>query len=571
MATPTSGVNRWLTVNKRSVSFVEGTENAALNVLEYTENTIEITSEAPKQLSLWIDGQKLKTAHYGIWNWNPIDYAGLYRFEIQDPGEQRYTTWIRVFPRKLTQRLYEKMQDELSEIALDLLYRLDSPANERAEYAPRLQDTSPLHDYKQICGIINELREIMTQIRRDPHHTLRDQSVQCDWQTAARFPAEAVPLPGASIALPASLAQKYGLRHLPLSWRTQERSLTYDTYENRLLKQFLQKQLVAKLTLIEKRARNEEQRLKTVYSRYHNADDGTALTQLQAAIVECQQMKQRCIRWSSEPFLRAVQSLSPAGKATQVLLKHPTYSRFYHLYLLFQKRLKTTRDVTAPVHKLAMRRVSDLYEMWSIFTLTRLAIEELLDAGYRMVSNTTFYEVEKDYFQFHVLKNTASIVMVRDELRVEFKYEPIYPNRVNIRYKSAVVATIMGTDSLTPDMAIESYKGGISQDILIFDAKYRRERAKDGLFYPKNEDIDTMYRYKDRIRYQKYIPGRARDPYTWENIISCAYILYPGDQIHTESGDSIGALPLKPGMPIQRLDKIRAHLNKLLYDAYVID
>ena len=571
MATPTSGANCWLTLNKRPVSFVEGTENEALNILEYTENTFEITGEAPRQLSLWIDEQKQKTAHYGIWNWHPIDYAGLYRIEIQTIDAQRYTTWIRVFPRKLTQRLYEKMKNELSEIALDLLYRLDSPANERTAYMPRVQDTSPLHDYKQICGIIEALRDIMAQIRRDPHHTLRTRSVQRDWQTAARFPAEAVPLPGASLVLPPSLVQKHGLRHLPLSWHMQERNLTFDTYENRLLKQFLQKQLVAKLTLIEKRAANEERRLKSVYARYHNPEDGSVLNQLQAAIVECQQMRQRCIRWSSEPFLQAVQPPNVTGKATQILLKHPTYSRFYHLYLLFQKRLKTTRDVEATVHKLAMRRVSDLYEMWSIFTITRLAIEELLAAGYHMVSNTTFYEVEKDYFQFHVRKNTASIILIRDDLRIEFKYEPVYPNRVNNRYKSAVVATIMGDNPLTPDMAIESYKGEIPQDILIFDAKYRRERASTGLFYPKNEDIDTMYRYKDRIQYQKYMPGRPRDPHILETIVTSASILYPGDQIHTESGDSIGALPLKPGMPASRLDEIRDHLNKLLYDAYIID
>jgi hypothetical protein len=571
MATPTSGVNRWLTINSRPVSFDANTQNAALNILEYAENTIRITRDAPDRLALWIDGEKLQTARYGIWTWRPQDYAGLYHLEAQAPGSERYSTWIRVFPRKLTQRLYETMKNELSEIALDLLYRLDSPANERAEYMPRAQDTSPLHDYKQICGIIEELQDIMIRIRRDPHHTLREQSVQRDWQATARFPADALPLSGASIALPEPLAQKHGLRYLPASWRMQERRLTYDTYENRLLKQFLQKQLVAKLTLIERRARNEAQRVKAVYARYHNKDDGRTLAQLQAAIEACQQMKQRCVRWSSETFLQAVQAQSSAGKATQVLLKHPTYSRFYHLYLLFQKRLKTTREVKEPVNELALRRISELYEMWSVFTITRLAIEELLAAGYRMISNTTFYEIEKDYFQFQVRKNTASIVLRKDDLRVVFKYEPVYPNRVNSRYTSAVVATIMGDNPLTPDLAIESYKGDIPQEILIFDAKYRRERSRSGLYYPKNEDIDTMYRYRDRIQYQRYVPGSPKGPYALERIVSSAWILYPGDQIHTESGNSIGALPLKPGMPAPRLDEVRERLNKLLYNAYLID
>src|SRR5579883_3277548 len=248
MATPISGASRWLTINGRGVSFETNTENAALNILEYAENTIRITRDAPDRLSLWIDGEKLQTARYGIWTWRPQDYAGLYRFEVQAPGSERCGTWIRVFPRKLTQRLYETMKNELSEIALDLLYRLDSPANERAEHAPRVQDTSPLHDYKLLCGIFEELQDVMVRIRRDPHHTLHAHNVQRDWQTRARFSADASPLPGSSIALPEALAQKYGLHSLPASWLTQERRLTYDTYENRLLKQFLQNQLVPKLT-----------------------------------------------------------------------------------------------------------------------------------------------------------------------------------------------------------------------------------------------------------------------------------------------------------------------------------
>src|SRR5579883_331913 len=333
MAIPISGVNRWLTLNRRPVSFDQGSENARLNVLEYSENTFEITHDAPNRLSLWIDGEKLQTARYGIWTWRPQDYAGLYHLEAQAPDTERHSTWIRVFPRKLTQQLYETMKNELSEIALDLLYRLDSPANEHAKYMPRAQETSPLHDYKLLCIIIEELQDVMVRIRRDPHHTLHAHNVQRDWQTRARFSADASPLPGSSIALPEALAQKYGLHSLPASWLTQERRLTYDTYENRLLKQFLQNQLVPKLTLIERRARNEAQRVKAVYARYHNKDDGRTLAQLQAAIEACQQMKQRCVRWSSETFLQAVQAQSSAGKATQVLLKHPTYSRFYHLYL----------------------------------------------------------------------------------------------------------------------------------------------------------------------------------------------------------------------------------------------
>lgn len=58
-----------------------------------------------------------------------------------------------------------------------------------------------------------------------------------------------------------------------------------------------------------------------------------------------------------------------------------------------------------------------------------MIIDELMNAGYRIISNNTFYEIEKDYFQFDVKKDTtSSIVLSKNDLLVKFGYEPIYEN-----------------------------------------------------------------------------------------------------------------------------------------------
>ncbi|MBA2285126.1 MAG: hypothetical protein H0W02_06570, partial [Ktedonobacteraceae bacterium] len=297
-----------------------------------------------------------------------------------------------------------------------------------------------------------------------------------------------------------------------------------------------------------------------------NEADQQTINRLQQARATCREMRQRCIRWSSEAFLRAVQPHIQASHATQVLLKHPTYSRLYRLYLRFQQHLKVTYDPETPINELALRRVSELYEMWAVFALTRMAIEVLEEAGYRMISNTTFYEVNRDYFQFQVQKNTPSIIMARGDLRIEFKYEPIYPNQSTSRYRSALVATSMGSNPLTPDLAIETYRGEKPQDILIFDPKYRR----DHWHQPPEDAINRMYRYYNSIQYQSYLPERTRDPHLLKKIVSCAYILYPGERIYTEE-KHIGALPLKPGMTDEQLAEVREQVKDLLYAAYVID
>ncbi len=81
MATPTSGVNRWLTLRwgtsspdgpvqpRRAILFDGHNENEALRVVEYGHYVIEVTGDGPGALTIWIDGQRVETRVYGIWEW----------------------------------------------------------------------------------------------------------------------------------------------------------------------------------------------------------------------------------------------------------------------------------------------------------------------------------------------------------------------------------------------------------------------------------------------------------------------------------------------------------------------
>lgn len=582
MATPTSGVNHWLTIRwdtikpgepiqpRNPILFDEGSENEALRVVEYGHYVIEVTKEAPGAMTIWIDGIRVETRVYGIWQWKTDDYAGLYRFEMQTATGELYLTWIRVFPRKMRVPAYNRMKQELSEIALDLLLRLDSPSRELAEYGIRKEDTSALHDYIQISRMMEELGEVMSHLRRNPLHALRGQSVQQSWQHITHFSPDATPLPGNYQAAPAIL-EKRNVRYLPGTWLTQERRLTYDTYENRLLKRFLQKQLAVKLALIEKRARREEKRLRDLCALYPNDENASDLRdKMQQALVRCQQMKDRCLRWSSEPFLREVQPLAYEGRATQILLKDPTYNLFYRLYLRFQQHLKITRDAQKAVDELSLKKVSTLYELWSVFTLSRMAIDDLLAAGYRIISNSTFFEVEKDYFQFDVQKDKSSIILAKGDLQVKFKYEPIYPNQSLMRGKSALVATIWGSKPQTPDLAIEVFQRDQPCNLLIFDAKYKRGEKYHGWVYPQQDDINKVSGYRASIQYQTYTGDNRHDPYKRDRIVSSTYIIYPGDELYQDRVESIGALPLVPGMSASRVHEVREVLRDLLRKANLL-
>ena len=88
-------------------------------------------------------------------------------------------------------------------------------------------------------------------------------------------------------------------------------------------------------------------------------DETPKIEELEIVVEECQKMIKWCIAWSGEPFLKQVKSLSTSGKATQVLLKNPFYSRFYHLYLQFQQELKISLNAEKYLTTLALRKMSD--------------------------------------------------------------------------------------------------------------------------------------------------------------------------------------------------------------------
>jgi hypothetical protein len=572
MATPVSGADTWLTLNGVPLRFREGDEHLDAQAIEYKKNYFEITRQAPYPLEIFIDQEPLETRIPGYWQWRPTTYAGLYEIRVRASGYADRYAMVRVSPQYFTQRLYRKMQDDLSNIAADLLFRLRSPSHEYVEGVKRFQETSLLQEYKKIKSIIRNLQEILEYIRRNPYTVLVCRQEECLWYKLDQISGEYQAIGGEYITLQRRVANQPKQLYVPATWQVQQAILSYDTHENRLLKQFLRQHLVTKLTAIEKGASGEIQRLKPVLAfkqknKFPDAKDvQDEINALQRVIQDSQFMKQRCWHWSSESFLKTVSENITTDKATQVLLKHPYYGRFYQLYLQFQQQFKLSLDTEHYLALLNMRKIPDLYEMWSVFWLTNLTINVLRKQGYVMTSSSLFYEIEKNYFQFDVRRNVANIMLEKHDVRVKVIYEPVYPNHAITR-QAAIVSTIGRDLPLTPDMAIEVYQRGTPTSVIIFDAKYKSEKVGGG-YYPLREDIDKMYRYAANIQYSQY--DSTRRTFRPRKIVSSAFVLYPGNKVYTESGGSIGGLPLRPNMSEPHLNEVKDQLVDLLRDAKLI-
>ena len=574
MDTPVSGANSWLSIQGRLIFCSPDNENHQLDIHEYGSYTIKTTPYAPEDVSLFLDGEMIESEHYGLWLFRPKHYAGLYTLTATAPDQPDQEAWIRVFPHKFTQKAYEQMKDELSQIAVDLLFHLNSPALERAHYVPRTQQTSALQDYKQIRKIVAEMRDIMLRIRREPHTILYTEPTRQKIQQMTRFSPEMIPVPGDRVRLPKR--QIPGLRpipstSLPRQWIVQQSHLSYDNDENRLLKYFIQQQLIPKLIAIQKRAKQEQIAVNITYRRYHNAEDKQLGNKLGTVIQECDRMKHRCVYWMNEAFLQGVKHVNVTASASQFLQKDPDYSRFYQIYLQFQQRLQTTIETNTFITTLSLKKVSALYEMWGIFGVTRIIIAILEEAGYQMTANTTF-EITENLFHFNVKTNVASIILEKDATRVEIKYEPYYPNQARIDGRAAIVAITSTGGPLTPDMAIEVYHEEKPQTVLIFDAKYRWKATRSGTFMPHPEAIQAMDNYYNNIRYkQEAAPNLRTRGDLPPPFVNSSYCIYPGSKLYTQNNDRIGALPFFPFISDRSVHEVREKLKDLLYYAYLID
>jgi predicted component of viral defense system (DUF524 family) len=189
-----------------------------------------------------------------------------------------------------------------------------------------------------------------------------------------------------------------------------------------------------------------------------------------------------------------------------------------------------------------MRKLSELYETWSVMVMAKVVLTLLTRAGYRVISSNGFFEVDENQFQVEVDRD-ASIELVKGNNKILIRYEPIYPPAAT---RSQGLVSI-AQQQRTPDMSIELWQGDEAVAVIIFDAKYKTETVVQQQTYLE-EDLDKMRNYMQTVRWKSANP-RQRP----RQVVASAYILYPGDVLqHDADFPETGALPFVPGMPQAR-------------------
>jgi hypothetical protein len=547
MAIPASGADTWLTINGQPLGFQPGNDNLAAATLEFEDNELQVTAHAPRGIEIWIEGERLRSGYAGYWLWRPKAYAGLYEITIKTPSQETYTASVRVLPGQLSLERYEQMLDDISVISEDLLYQLHAPAYERAKVRSQQGHSSALREYQLIKAIQPSLADVMANIRRSPWRTLVGRTDAVLLHQVRRFSGEVQPVPGPMLALAGSASGI--LQSFPQIWNVQESVLTYDTYENRLLKHFLWRQLQPRIYSIQEKAqaeiRRREQLRRFKLQQGWSENETRRINELQEVVDDCQVLMNQCIAWGSEVFLKDVRLLVHAQEPTQVLQKHPYYNRFYRIYLRYQRELGFDLNSERFVARLAMRKMSELYETWSMFVITNVVIKLLDRRGYKVISSSGFFGVDEDQFNVEVDRQ-ARIELSNGLRRINLRYEPLYPPATSVT--SGMVSN--SPSQRTPDLSIEVWERNQPIAVIIFDAKYGTQRDGDSYSYYE-DDLYKMSDYLQKICW-KANDSRQRYPH---KVVTSAYIVYPGTVIqHDPEQPETGALPLVPNAP----DRIKA-------------
>jgi hypothetical protein len=484
--------------------------------------------------------------------------------EVSAPGYGSYQTQVRVSPSHVTLRQQAQMLQDIAEISADLLFQLQSPASKRVGISSATTYASPLRNYHLIESLIGDLESAMALITHNPHRALVGRYERRQWHEPAVIGANATAVPGPIIDVPDARPGVPGI--LPREWQVERMELTYDVYENQLLKQFLWRQFLPRLIQVEDGASSEIQRRQDRLSlcRSHHWDDSataeeTRIAEMEEVIKSVRFLQRRVIGWGNLPFLRWVRLSPLRAVPTQVLQKDPGYSQFYSVYLRFQQELRQGVTAERLLTKIALRKMSELYEMWAIFRVMDILLPLLKMEGYQVVSETGFFRLEDQLFHFEVDRN-AVIELARGKTRVCIRYEPHYPHFERGRDG-------LGTTHypwLAPDLAVEKWERGSPQAVLIFDPKYKSREHRGRETYLE-EDLNKMSAYCVEILWKA--PDTRSRP---QPIVTSAYILYPGEALkHNKEYPQVGALPVVP--QLDRWRTVRQVLVDLLRNGGLLD
>lgn len=268
-----------------------------------------------------------------------------------------------------------------------------------------------------------------------------------------------------------------------------KKQISYNTRENRLVKVMLST-LLRKLTTF-----------KRLYSKVQRDVDPEVLAQIDGMVSGID-------RRLNQSFLKSVESNETIYSLSLVFSMAPGYRDLYKYYLMLTRGLSITGDIFS----ISTKDLAVLYEYWCFIKMS-----SILRKQYHLVSQDIL-KMKRTGLSITLTKGSRSLVRFR---------HPITGDLIELYYNP--MKTQLPTVAQQPDNVLRLSKTGAERSFeYIFDAKYRINPALQDTEQtyigdtpgPREDDINTMHRYRDAIVY-----GKGYGPY--EHSTVGAYVLFP--------------------------------------------
>jgi predicted component of viral defense system (DUF524 family) len=484
------------------------------------------------------------------WRWQVRDYVGEVTVGVEDAnGNPLFPIReVLVDPNrsKLTRDQFAVMVNDISAQAI-IAYTL-SPATRRIELGRR-REAFNLAQLEYIRQQIEPLRKAVEAIARRPRRVLVDEDEIMPLSRARApddrsiawllgRPRELTRVEHSAVPVGVQGLHRRMRGHLPERLQVSRRRVTYDTYENRLLKHFLR-------------------RLNTVLCH-------TQMRLTEASAMSNRQLDEQVIRLARRrqnelkdyrrilynlldlDFLREVGALRQLKPVTPTLRKDPHYARFYDIYRRFDRAI-TPFD--GDPFKLSLEKTWQLYEYWCFFQVV---------AALRQIVGEAIVFDARPILEPHPdrVSLTLPAAAITVNPRVHVRFQNSYPY---YGWYTAGEGAGVGTYSheMRPDISIEiSGSDGQLEQIIVLDPKYRVSGRS------LNEAMDDLHRYKDAI----VGPDRRRLVHTALALCPSSErakgLYFRPDYIRTHG---LGALVLRPGDD-RAVESLASNLERFIFE-----
>lgn len=416
-------------------------------------------------------------------------YSGQVTFEINGVKLDSY-----IYPdtRKMTQDQYHLMLSEiLQEASLCFEHSDIKTGIEADQHSRELSLAQWSYIEASFASLSTMIRHVIEQptrvLQTRERHMRRDRVKTVDAQTLAWLERN---------------SGRSAVGIIPETVKSSAREDSYNSYENRLLKQ----QLVE---------------LRHLLKLYGKASPVEYAIRVEA-------YADKVGYWLRDPFFKQVTPYQGLRRISQVFRKHPVYRQCYQW---FDRLYKHGKERIGMSYNYPLRETFALYEIWCYMQLVKLFREKGL-----LKDSSGLFRTRREGVFLHFAEHNESVVQLKNGMRLS--YQRVFQNNSPHFY------TV--TQRMVPDIVIDA-----EDRLYILDPKYR---VANNL----GTALGEMHKYKDGILLRRNDERAVQSVYILTPVQSDELRYFTAD-FHDKY--NMGAVSLMPG---GGMSSLRDLIDKLL-------